>query len=383
MALSSLIVLGAGFSKPAGLPLGNELFTLVIQEAKRRTLWKNIIEPDIENYLWYQEEAKGIIVNPENINFEDFLAFLDYEHFLGLKGSDTWSSEGNRSQIAIRNLIAYVLNKKQKGIKHSDFELYLDFVDRLNPGDYIYTFNYDTVLETALRKRNIPYRLFPDRYKTISLFDGELETDEREVVVIKVHGSIDWFDISRFKEEDEVSKKLTIYARPKHYVFSDPSILEPRKIVNGLYWPDSPLQRIYRIKKLDTYFENKSMVIEAPLIISPSLSKTLYLQPLREFWNGFARVGAWNSRVGVIGFSMPFQDEYILQPMYHLITNFQQVKDIAPHIRKSNLKMIDYRQSPESISEYKKRFMFVDWNTTDVYFNGFDRHAIDVFFSTP
>jgi hypothetical protein len=382
--LSSFIILGAGFSKPAGLPLGNELFSLVIEEAKRRVLWKNIIEPDIQNYLWYQKEAKGIGVDLDNINFEDFLAFLDYEHFLGLKGSDTWSSEGNRSQLAIRNLIAYVLNERQKDIKPSDFELYLDFVDRLNPGDFIYTFNYDTVLETALETRNISYRLFPTRLKNISYgFDAEIDLDVHEVVVIKVHGSIDWFDISGVKEGDEFSRQQPIYTRTKHYVFSDPSILRPWKVVNGLYWPDSPLQNIYRINDLDTYFENVSMVIEAPLIISPSLSKTLYLQPLREFWEGFSRVGGLQSRVGVIGFSMPFQDEYILQPMYHLITNFQQVKDISASIHKSNFKMIDYRPSPESVNEYKDRYKFVDWKNTDAYFNGFDRHAIDVFFTTP
>ena len=381
--MPSLIVLGAGFSKPAGLPLGDDLFKLVIQEAKRRVHWKNFIERDIEKYLWYLEEAKGNIVDPEKIDFEDFLAFLDYEHFLGLKGNDTWSSEGNRSQIAFRNLIAYVLNEKQKGIKSSDFKLYLDFVDRLNPGDFIYTFNYDTLLETALRSRNIPYRLFLDRYKHIDSFGGEIETNDQEVVVIKVHGSLDWFDITRFEEENEFYRKQSINSRAKHYIFSNTSHFRPSKIVNGLYRPESPLQKIYRINDLDTYFENVSMTVEAPLIISPSVSKTIYLQPLLEFWEGFSKVGGWLSRVGVIGFSMPFQDQYILQPMYHLITNFQQVKDIPAHILKSNLKMIDYRPSPECVNKYKDRYKFVDWKTTDVYFNGFDQDAIDILFSTP
>lgn len=381
--MASLLVLGAGFSKPAGLPLGNELFKLVIEEAKRRILWKNIIEPDIMKYLYYLDEAKGINISPDEINFEDFLSFLDYEHFLGLKGSDTWSSEGNRSQLAIRNLIAYVLNRLQKEIDPSDFELYLDFVDRLNPGDFIYTFNYDTVLETALHAKQIPFRLFPDSFKTIYPSHAEPDYENREVVVIKVHGSINWFDISQYEESEQYSKKEIIYSKPKHYVFSNPSRKFPQKIVNGLYWPDSTLQKIYWINYLDDYFENVSMVIEAPLIITPSLSKTLYLHPLREFWEGFSKVGALTSRVGVIGFSMPFQDEYILQPMYHLITNFQQVTDLPASIQKSNLKMIDYRPSPDLVDEYKFRYQFVDWSTTDAYFNGFNQDSLNMLFAMP
>ena len=114
--MSSLIVIGAGFSKHAGLPLGDELFSLVIEEAKRRVLWKNIIEPDIHNYIHYLSEAKGVLVDIDEINYEDFLSFLDYEHFLELKGNDTWSNTGNRTQLAIRNLIAYVLYEFQKKI---------------------------------------------------------------------------------------------------------------------------------------------------------------------------------------------------------------------------------------------------------------------------
>ena len=381
--MASLLVLGAGFSKPAGLPLGNELFKLVIEEAKRRILWKNIIEPDIMKYLYYLDEAKGINISPDEINFEDFLSFLDYEHFLGLKGSDTWSSEGNRSQLAIRNLISYVLNRLHKEIDPSDFDLYLDFVDRLNPGDFIYTFNYDTVLETALHGKQIPFRLFPDSFKTIYPSHAEPDYENREVVVIKVHGSINWFDISQYEESEQYSKKEIIYSKPKHYVFSNPSRKFPQKIVNGLYWPDSTLQKIYWVNYLDDYFENVSMVIEAPLIITPSLSKTLYLHPLREFWEGFSKVGALTSRVGVSGFSMPFQDEYILQPMYHLITNFQQVTDLPASIQKSNLKMIDYRPSPDLVDEYKFRYQFVDWSTTDAYFNGFNQDSLNMLFAMP
>jgi len=33
-------------------------------------------------------------VNEDQINLEEFISYLDVEHFLQLKGSDHWSAEG-------------------------------------------------------------------------------------------------------------------------------------------------------------------------------------------------------------------------------------------------------------------------------------------------
>jgi len=43
------IIIGAGFSKLAGLNLGEELFDLIVNESKRLDLC-HIFEKDIENY---------------------------------------------------------------------------------------------------------------------------------------------------------------------------------------------------------------------------------------------------------------------------------------------------------------------------------------------
>jgi hypothetical protein len=379
--MSSLIVVGAGFSRHAGLPLGQDLFALVTAEAKRRVLWDNIIERDIRRYLAYLEIAKGVMTQADEINYEDFLSFLDYEHYLGLKGSDTWSREGNRTQLAVRNLIAFVLHECQKRITPMGLQPYLDFVEHLAAGDVVFSFNYDTILETALAAKGRPYRLFPFRLKAVHAFGGETDIDDQEIVLIKVHGSIDWFDISSFESSENELRSQPIYVRPHHPVFADPSLLFPHKIIDGLYWPDSPLQKIYRIKDLDKYFSNTTFVIGAPLVIAPSPAKTLYLQPLREFWNGFARAGVFNTRVCVIGFSMPFQDDYALQPMYRMITNFQRVSDLPGGFTKSLLKMVDFRQTPEAIAEYQERYRFVDWSIAETCYDGFDSTAVEMIFS--
>ena len=53
-----VFVLGAGFSKPAGLPLCFELFNEIIKEAKSKDLYDGLKE-DIDSFLEYQLKAKG------------------------------------------------------------------------------------------------------------------------------------------------------------------------------------------------------------------------------------------------------------------------------------------------------------------------------------
>ena len=73
---------------------------------------------------------------------------------------------------------------------------YLRFAERLRPGDCVVTFNYDRILEIALDTAGTPYRRFPMRY--IACYDMHSEVDSerdaQEVLVLKVHGSVNWVD---------------------------------------------------------------------------------------------------------------------------------------------------------------------------------------------
>ncbi len=128
----NIYILGAGFSKPAKLPLGNELFEYVLKEIKKPTIWhnhtinlyENFLKDDIERFINYKASVSGELLNENEINFEEFLSYLDIEHYFGLLGGDTWSNEGNESQVLIRNYISKVIFDKQNEIKESNFNLY-------------------------------------------------------------------------------------------------------------------------------------------------------------------------------------------------------------------------------------------------------------------
>jgi hypothetical protein len=137
-----IIILGAGFSAHAGLPLGNQLFDLVRQKIKCRYGSDNKLERDLEWYLEYRLKCEGVPIE-HPVDYEKFMSYLDMEHYLGLRGSDTWSSEGNESQLIIRNGIMEVIYSRTPTTPTQEC---IRFCQRLSPSDAILTFNYDTAL---------------------------------------------------------------------------------------------------------------------------------------------------------------------------------------------------------------------------------------------
>jgi hypothetical protein len=48
----------------------------------------------------------------QDLDLERFMSYLDIEHYLGFRGSKTWSSEGNESQLMIRKAIGHVIHSR-------------------------------------------------------------------------------------------------------------------------------------------------------------------------------------------------------------------------------------------------------------------------------
>ena len=366
-------ILGAGFSKPAGLPLGDQLFSEILKLARQRGI-EQIINRDIEFFLQYLKRTKGKRITEDEINLEEFISYLDIEHYLTLEGSDHWSGQGNKSQMTIRNLIALLIYSYERKITESQWSLYEDFVSRLDLNTWIFTFNYDTILEKMLEKKNIPFRLFPYRYK----YNNETDYDDKdEIVILKMHGSINWFDKSYFDKSVKFLKEH--YGQDNDQfnpIFNDPDRFQLRKLIDSPKYEDSLLNNIYTAQNLGEYFAENSFLLESPLIISPSYNKLVYLNPLREFWYGFNRMGSFDDRVSIIGFSLPSHDEYIRQPLYQLIRNFQHFKST----NKYDLKMIDYKKNQKDIREYKRKYRFVNPRKTNYHFDGFNQNALDLIF---
>src|ERR1700741_2741861 len=133
------------------------------------------------------------------------MSFLDVEHSLGFRGSDAFSEDGDKAQLLVRFLIAKVLYRRQCRMSKDARALYDAFVERLEPDDWIQTFNYDTIVEEALVRAGKPFRLVPARYKSVDEFGATyLDEPDHEIVLLKMHGSIDWFKNDHYRRNRRI-----------------------------------------------------------------------------------------------------------------------------------------------------------------------------------
>lgn len=239
----------------------------------------------------------------------------------------------------------------------------------------IVTFNYDTLLEQVLDQSKRRYRLYPLPYERITP-SGFVADDRPEIVLLKMHGSIDWFDITEYEIRASRAQRQKVYQRPSHAIFQEDEEFTPTKIIDEPFYHRSPLQKIYRIKNLDRYFQKSKadpeiLVTEAPLLVSPSHTKLAYLNPLRDFWHIFFQVRSMVEQVSVIGFSLPNHDKYLRQPLYSLVNSGAEPRVV----------MVDCRSTLAAEEEYKTAYSFMEPLEPDYYFGGLNQEAVDLLFA--
>ncbi|MER8792586.1 SIR2 family protein [Mesorhizobium sp. M0984] len=374
-----LIILGAGFSRPAQLPLAYDLWKEIRETAaafpsdRRASKFNN----DLEHYIEFRRDAAGESLTPETVDFEDFMRFLDVEHYLGLRGGDTWSQDGNEGTIVTKYLIGSILARHVNALNTVP-DLYIEFAKRLEPDDYVITFNYDTLLERALDAIGKPYRLFSTRFKEVTQFGGTIDNDRDEVVILKMHGSIDWFDRTGFERRIANHAKMGA-PPPKDIIFSDEAGLGLERLTDG---QSDPLKNIYRAKNLKALYDKDLLFMATPRILPPSATKLLYATRLNDFWEGMGNGGYYNFGMAIVGFSLPGHDDYARQILYSLVTNYQRHKWETDELgrKKTPLAIVDYFPDAASEANFRERYRFVDWSRADLSGNGFNLGSLDKIF---
>ncbi len=311
---------------------------------------------------------------------------LDIEHFLGLRGPDTWSVDGNEGTVVVKTLIGEILAERTpspEDIPH----MYLEFAKRLQPGDCVLTFNYDVLLERALDVVGNPYRLFPDRYEPARENGGRLvPSSGEEVVVLKFHGSIDWFDRREFSShEEDCRKKFRNSYTPRHPVFSNAGALGVSRLLDGPRPSGDLLDQMYRVRDIKALYQKGLMFHATPWLLAPSTMKILYAERLKDFWYGLYRGGRLNFGMAIIGYSLPCQDEYARQAIYMLTRNYHETDGWEKKVferRKSPLVIVDYCPDDDRIRHFRERYGFVDWCRATLYADGLNDEAVDAIFHT-
>jgi hypothetical protein len=378
-----LIILGAGFSRPAGLPLAADLWKKIREKGARfpSDSRADKFNEDLGDYIKFRLDADGKAVTPETVDFEDFMRFLDVEHYLGLRGGDTWSEDGNEGTVVTKFLIGSILASYVNTLTNVP-DLYLEFAKRLDLNDTVITFNYDTLLERALEAVGKPYRLFPTRYKSVGEFSSTVDNGRDEVVILKVHGSIDWFDRSGFERRIGWHAELKA-PPPEDIVFSHEAALDLQRVVDGPRPDTDPLKNVYRARNLKALYAKNLLFLATPRILPPSAAKLLYTSRMNDFWVGMGNAGLYNFGMAIVGFSLPLQDEYARQILYGLVTNYQRYNWGIDAVgrEKTPLAIVDSFSDPAAQERFRERYRFVDWSRADLSGKGFDLASLDKIFA--
>ena len=311
-----LFVLGAGFSAPAGLPLGNHLLECVRQDVRdsfERAGWSGTLEQEIEEWV--------SLYPGESIDLERVLAYSHRKHYLRLLGSDEYFAHGSRSIVAARRAIQRTLIR---ATPNDTPPLYREFARRLCPNDVVLTFNYDTLLEQALDDIDKPYTLTPEWW--LETDPGEIEP--RYVDLLKLHGSIDWYD--RYYHDSA----MRWHAEQGHDVpnrnpiFGATPTVPSESLSRGRVeeFGSHLLPRVFRVPNHKKHFPIRDKVGSAivPFILPPAYDKLLGHDPILDLWENLHRTGGVFSCMVMIGYSMPPFDSYAYETLGRLFYEYQQ-----------------------------------------------------------
>src|SRR5713226_3896405 len=170
-----VFVLGAGASKACGLPLTNELLPSVLPSLRGTSVRKRAL--NFIKYLYpYFERRWG-----NYPNLEEFLSLMDvYVQFSAkVKRNHKFDPDDVKElKDELLSAISAGLSERSSKLKIQTTQFFR-LAQIMRPGDVILSFNWDLLVESALTELKR---------------DWNYELKLAKPVLLKPHGSIDWFD---------------------------------------------------------------------------------------------------------------------------------------------------------------------------------------------
>jgi len=357
--------------------MASQLFSEVRSQIEMNDGRETKFHRSLMEFIEYKKVCDGVCLKDEDVDLEEFMSYLDIEHFLGLKGSDTFSEHGNEAQLFVKRYLGKIIHNRTPASNGLPNEYY-EFARSLSDNDLVITLNYDVVLERALDHIGKPYKLFPHRFKEIGEIYNTVDDSRNEVTILKLHGSLDWFSKKSYLRLKDSNKRRGVgHLDPRDPIFSIDSRYQTYPLVDGPRKDDDPLLYIHRVKNIDDFYA-KWDPPEIPMILSPSHMKIVYANPFLDFWYGLGQAGGWNLGVSIIGFSLPQHDEYLKILLNRIVSNYQNVEWNIEVLgaTKSNIKLVDYQPDDAGKKKFLERYQFIDLEKADLYMEGFSEAAV-------
>lgn len=238
-----VFLIGAGCSKCAGLPLMSELTTKTLASTKLSVTTKTILSA-----------IQGLFAGADAANIEDYLSELvdlvAIAERRGVRGATTHTALLDGIDYAAKELKAAVDEIKAAIAEVIDVSVTMDihwkFIQAVHrpsrpgrtvamrPVDYL-ILNYDTLIESALALQKLRYA---DGMSGGNSAWWDLATFDAEGLsarIIKLHGSIDWSEMSGEPLPRRIDKKLKLPAGNNQKVLIWPASTKYRETQRDPY----------------------------------------------------------------------------------------------------------------------------------------------------
>lgn len=192
-----VVILGAGFNAPLGMPLTAHLLSQVHAVAAGKP-WRR---PDgsaaahgmadwlLQALDWYYPLAgishAAVRSGAARVDLEEFLSFVAATSMMEWRNQPGSNEHGDPFSACLKSWLGEAIERQQRLALRSVPEYYLRFAAGLRDA-VVLTFNWNTLLERLLERLRIPFA-----------FDLETALRRDAVPLIKLHGSIDWFSLAQ------------------------------------------------------------------------------------------------------------------------------------------------------------------------------------------
>lgn len=331
-----------------------------------RAGWDGALESEIREWKELYPDAV--------LNLESVLAYSHRKHFLRLIGSDEYFEQGSRAIVEARHAIQSLLTLSEP---QEPPELYRRFVQHLTVRDTVLTFNYDTLLERTLEVVNIAYSLSPEWWLDDYSSEGNDPYSPRFIDVIKLHGSVDWYDRRYYDERREYFARIGVEVPDRDPLFGPTRRVPTESLARGPVGPElgnALLARVVRVPNHARYFPFAHSWEVAPFLLPPAHDKLLGSDPIRDLWQNMHRTQDSYSAIVMVGYSMPVYDGYAYEALGRLLIDYQAGGDRTYWgQRRVPLQVITLADSEDEVF---KRIPFLRRGSVRVWTNGFSLESL-------
>ena len=193
MPKKRVFILGAGFSKSAGLPLATELTSLILDSDGLKS------HEEMQQWVSDLKERAACLAGERaskfKLNIEQLFEYAKFdeelwrmrqqEELVGRShGQTSWEvADGIAGWLSyMQEEVVGVISRAQMAANYVPIGR---FVDHLRDDDAVISFNYDTLIETALTRKGRIWN------------HGLADLGSGGVTILKMHGSVDWFLLER------------------------------------------------------------------------------------------------------------------------------------------------------------------------------------------